>query len=193
MYMIKISITGPESTGKSWLSSTLAQIFGVPWVPEFAREYLNTINRPYTLEDVVLIAQRQRQAELEAAMLKPSLLFCDTDIVVCKIWCEVKYGFCPQEILKLRNEDDYHLYLLTDIDLPWSYDPLREHPHLRRELFEMYHHELVAANNLFEIVNGLNGKRIESAVNHLVHHFPSISDFLNKDEYKKALALKLLL
>lgn len=116
--MIKIAITGPESTGKSWLSSTLAQIFGVPWVPEFAREYLSEMNRPYILEDVIFIAQMQRNAEKLAAQTNPPILFCDTDMIVCKIWCEVKYGFCPPEIQALRLEDDYNLYLLTDIDLP---------------------------------------------------------------------------
>lgn len=190
--MIKISITGPESTGKSWLSSTLAQIFGAPWVPEFAREYLNEINRPYTLEDVVYIAQRQRQAEIEAALSNPPILFCDTDMAVCKIWCEVKYGFCPPEILKLRQEDDYHLYLLTDIDLPWTYDPLREHPHMRRELFDLYLQEMKQYSHPFEIVSGINGKRVEAAVHHLLRHFPNISCFIRQEEYKNALALKLL-
>ncbi len=190
--MIKISITGPESTGKSWLSSTLALIFGAPWVPEFAREYLNEINRPYTLEDVVYIAQRQRQAEIEAALSNPPILFCDTDMAVCKIWCEVKYGFCPPEILKLRKQDDYDLYLLTNIDLPWTYDPLREHPHMRRELFDIYFREMNQAGHPFEVVSGINGKRIESAVNHLLNHFPQISVYLQQEEYKNARALKLL-
>ena len=32
--MIKISITGPESTGKSWLSENLAYVFNTIWVKE---------------------------------------------------------------------------------------------------------------------------------------------------------------
>lgn len=188
--MIKISITGPESSGKSWLSSTLAQVFGCPWVPEFARQYLIDINRPYTLEDVVYIAQMQRQAEREAASTNPPVLFCDTDMIVCKIWCEVKYGFCPPEILRLRHEDDYHLYLLTNIDLPWTYDPLREHPHFRRELFEMYHQELTQAAHPFELVSGMHGQRLEAAVNALLKHFPELSRFLIRKEYQHALAFE---
>ena len=39
--MIKrISITGPESTGKSWLAEQLAGYYQDAWVPEYAREYL---------------------------------------------------------------------------------------------------------------------------------------------------------
>ncbi|MGC8866423.1 MAG: AAA family ATPase [Bacteroidales bacterium] len=187
--MIKISITGPESTGKSWLSSTLAKVFGCPWVPEFARQYLIDINRPYTLEDVVYIAQMQRQAEKEAASMNPPVLFCDTDMIVCKIWCEVKYGFCPSEILRLRQEDDYHLYLLTNIDLPWAYDPLREHPHLRRELFQRYHQELSQSAQPFEIVSGMHGQRLEMAVDLLSKHFPELLSYLHEEEYHQALTM----
>jgi nicotinamide riboside kinase len=190
--MIKISITGPESTGKSWLSSTLAQIFGVPWVPEFAREYLSEINRPYSLEDVIFIAQMQRNAEKLAAQTNPPILFCDTDMAVCKIWCEVKYGICPPQIQALRLEDDYNLYLLTDIDLPWTFDPLREHPHFRNELFALYLREMHQSDKPFEIVSGINGKRIESAINHLLRHFPDVSDLIHEDHLRNALELNLL-
>jgi nicotinamide riboside kinase len=38
---------GPESTGKTTISELLSNHFNEPWVPEFARDYLNKINRPY--------------------------------------------------------------------------------------------------------------------------------------------------
>lgn len=186
--MIKISITGPESTGKSWLSRTLAQVFDTIWVPEFARTYLTHINRPYTLDDVIFIAQQQRLAENIAACQQPELLFCDTDIIVCKIWCEVKYGFCPYEIQRLRQEDDYDIYLLTYIDLPWTYDPLREHPHFRHQLFELYLNELQQSGHPYEIVSGIHGQRLKNAVEYLLQHFPHITQWLKTDQYKNALS-----
>ena len=51
----RILILGPESTGKSTLAKDLAIHFGEPWVPEFAREYLEKLERPYQFEDLAEI------------------------------------------------------------------------------------------------------------------------------------------
>ncbi|HNQ59170.1 MAG TPA: ATP-binding protein [Bacteroidales bacterium] len=176
--MIKISITGPESTGKSWLSENLAYVFNTIWVKEYAREYLERLDHPYTIDDVITIARKQRQLEHEIASYKPHLMFCDTDMLVCKIWCEVKFGYCPPQIIELYQEDDYQLYLLMDIDLPWVYDPLREHPHFRQELFKIYLNTLTLDHKPFEVIKGLNGERLINAVNAIMHHFVGIKEML---------------
>ena len=41
---IKIGITGPESTGKTWLAEQLAAYFKTDYTPEYAREYLLKLN-----------------------------------------------------------------------------------------------------------------------------------------------------
>lgn len=55
----RILILGPESTGKSTLAEDLANHFGEPWVPEYAREYLEQINRPYQFKDLAEIGKGQ--------------------------------------------------------------------------------------------------------------------------------------
>ena len=59
----KIAIIGPESTGKSTLSAKLATYYDTEWVHEYAREYLNSINRSYNYDDLKFIAQGQLQEE----------------------------------------------------------------------------------------------------------------------------------
>ena len=66
----KIVLTGPESSGKTTLAQFLSRELDHPWVPEFAREYLTQINRPYTSTDLLEIARGQIQAE-EQALLAP--------------------------------------------------------------------------------------------------------------------------
>src|SRR5580704_9538751 len=55
----KIVIIGPESTGKSTLSETLARHFQTSWVPEYAREYLLTHGKAYNYNDLLTIAKGQ--------------------------------------------------------------------------------------------------------------------------------------
>ncbi|MFK8006949.1 MAG: AAA family ATPase [Saprospiraceae bacterium] len=59
----KIILTGPESTGKSTLARQLAQVYNTVWVPEFARTYLEGLNRPYRGDDLLKIAKGQRDLE----------------------------------------------------------------------------------------------------------------------------------
>ena len=54
-----ITIVGPESSGKTSLARELAAFYGCPWVPEFAREYLEGLGRPYEKEDLEAIAAGQ--------------------------------------------------------------------------------------------------------------------------------------
>ena len=56
------------------------------------------------------------------------------------------------------------LYLLTDIDLPWQPDPLREHPDKRQKLFELYRAELKRQGWPYEIVAGKEQARLENAI-----------------------------
>jgi len=163
----RIAITGPESTGKSWLAAGLSAEFGEPWVPEFARKYLATLNRPYNFEDVLEIAKNQFSAEQTMALQAERWLFCDTDFLVTRIWCLVKFGKSHPWIDRMADTHLYTHYLLCNTDLPWEADPLREHPQFRKELFEMYQAELRERKLPFSIVSGTGNERLVNAVNAL--------------------------
>jgi NadR type nicotinamide-nucleotide adenylyltransferase len=162
-FMIRISVTGPESTGKSWLACRLAEHYHTGWVPEYARKYLEDINRPYTYDDILVIARKQLEEE-NSLSKNTELLFCDTDFCVTSIWCNVKYGRCHDWITSQLEQNHYDLYLLCDIDLPWQYDPLREHPEMRSELFGMYRDLLHEHRFNYKIVNGRGVVRLRNAI-----------------------------
>ena len=75
-------------------------------------------------------------------------------MVVIKIWSEFKYGSCDPAILKDLQERTYDLHLLTDVDLPWEDDPLREHPDKRQELFDLYESELKNSGVRYQKISG---------------------------------------
>lgn len=173
--MIRISITGPESTGKSWLAEHLAIHFQTQWVPEFARKYLIDIERPYTYEDILLISRKQFLEENSVAK-NIKLLFCDTDFCVTRIWCEVKYGKCHKWITDKLKQNNYGLYLLCDIDLPWQYDPLREHPEMRSELFGMYRDLLQEHRFNYRVVKGTGEERLQNAIGFVDEYLRSLNE-----------------
>jgi len=140
--IIKVAIVGPESTGKTVLARLLADHFHTQWVAEYARDYLDRINRPYTRDDLETIALEQINSEHELEKKANKLLICDTTLLVIKIWSEYKYGNCPEWIHDEVKHRYYDLHLLTYIDIPWEEDPQREHPHKRQFLYDLYVKEL---------------------------------------------------
>ncbi|MEO5907490.1 MAG: ATP-binding protein [Saprospiraceae bacterium] len=54
-----ITIVGAESSGKTTLAMQLAHHFNCAWVPEYAREYLMTLHKPYITKDLEIIAEEQ--------------------------------------------------------------------------------------------------------------------------------------
>ena len=164
--MFKIAITGPESTGKSTLSEKLAHHYNTNFVPEYSRSYLENFVGQYTENDVVEIAKGQHNLILEEEKKSSKILIADTEIVVCKIWVEYVFKHSNKVIDEILKQQDFDLYLLCDIDLPWVYDPLRENPDIdeRKELFEIYRNTLEQMKVPFEIVSGDDEVRVNNAI-----------------------------
>lgn len=160
----RVAITGPESTGKTRLAAQLAAHYHSAWVPEFARDYLFGLGRSYTYDDILYIAQNQFRLNREAAPGKGQYVFCDTELIVTRIWCEVKYGKCHPWIIDNIPNQDFDLYLLPDIDLPWEPDPQREHPDMREYLMQLYLKELEAWKFPYRIIRGQQEERLGNAL-----------------------------
>jgi len=164
--MRRISLTGPESAGKSSLAAQLAAHYGTTFVPEYARAYLEENGSAYTLADLEAIAHGQLAAEDAVAAQATGFLFCDTDLLVIKIWAENAFGICPAWVLAELEKPRYALTLLLAPDLPWAPDPLREHPDpaQRWHFYELYRAELVSRNWPFVEINGPPAQRLALAL-----------------------------
>jgi len=162
----KIVVIGPESTGKSSLSGALAATLETVWVPEYARAYLEQLNRPYEEEDVLAIARGQLASEQKLETTANGYLICDTDLNVVKVWSEHKYGRCNREILEAIAVRRYDLYLLTYIDVAWQDDPLREHPEegLRSYFYHQYKDIVMNSGVPWVEIKGTERARLTMAV-----------------------------
>lgn len=161
--MFKIVITGPESTGKSTLTKQLASQLEATFVNEFARGYLQNLNRDYNQSDLIEIAKGQIKLEEEAYFLNPKNVICDTSLEVIKIWSQFKYQSCNPFIEHSMHQRRPNLYLLMSTDLPWESDPLRENPDDREKLFDLYKNELVSSKVPFYEIYGNGEERFKMA------------------------------
>lgn len=162
--MYKVGIIGPESTGKSTLAKYLANRYQGIYVPEYAREYMESLppSYQYTYDDVVRIARHQvnqlRTCEDHADSTNcannttDTVLFFDTELIITKVWFLHKYGTCPDFLEDALRRYPMDVYLLCYPDLPWVYDPVRENPDLRQYLYDWYEREIQALDIPYYII-----------------------------------------
>lgn len=171
----KIVIIGPESTGKTALSAALAAHYKTGWVPEYAREYLTRYGRNYTYQDLIAIAEGQLALEDKLlAGLENNMIFIDTNMYVMKVWFQVAFGKVPDFVEKEIRNREYDLYLLANVDLPWTADELREYPDFskRLELFTIYRGILEQQAVPWEKISGQGEERNRQAIAAVEKYFP---------------------
>ena len=165
--MAKIIVTGPESSGKTTLCENIAHYFNLSYNKEYARKYLEKLNRKYIKDDLINIATGQLESEKNIHLL-------DTDLITIKIWSDYKYGMCDDWILKniKKQKTENRFYLLCKPDIAWEEDKLRENPNNRLELFEIYKKEINELQHDYCIISGEDRfnnhfKKIKSLITHL--------------------------
>ena len=166
----KIAIVGPESTGKTTLCRQLAEWFDGEWIPEAAREYISSCKQPYTKEDVENIARHQIGLEDEIEKSLNPWLFCDTNLLVIKIWMEDVFETCPEWILKEWKDRRYDLHLLLKPDLLWEADPIRENPDRQEYFYKLYQNELQNSVVLWSEISGSGEARLQQAIRAIQKH-----------------------
>jgi NadR type nicotinamide-nucleotide adenylyltransferase len=145
----RISVFGPESTGKSTLARQLADELETICVPEFARAYLE--GRGGKLERADLAVIRDGQIALEDSLARDAnrTLICDTDPLLTSVWSDVLHAE-PLDVAPRR----YDLTLLCDVDLPWVADPVRYLPDDRAGFFARCETALRDAGRRYAIIRG---------------------------------------
>jgi nicotinamide riboside kinase len=166
--IIRIAIFGPESTGKTTLAKQLAEYYKTVWVPEFARDYLqeklDSGRGVCDIDDMLPIAYGQTKLENESAAIANTYLFCDTNLMVTKVFSELYYNFCDSLLDKAARTHQYDLFFLTDIDVPWEDDGLRDSPEGRDSIFSAFRQSLIANKKPFITLSGDKETRLKKAV-----------------------------
>jgi len=150
----RICLTGPECTGKTGVAEAL----GLPWAPEFAREYAEAHGGVLTAADVEPIA-RGEIANLER--VTGDLVILDTDLISTVVYARHYYGSCPAWIEEEARTRRANLYLLLDTDLSWTAGPARDAGgDAREDLFDAFRRALDEFGTRWEIVSGTFEERL---------------------------------
>ncbi len=150
-------LTGPESSGKSWLAAELQAEFGGLLVGEYVRHFIDREQRDTCYADIPAIARGQLEWEDSARAKAPPLLILDTHLLSNILWSRKLFGDCPtwleRELLARRY--DLHL-LLSPEGVTWVDDGQRCQPNLaeRQAFFEDCRAWLEGNGQAFEAIEG---------------------------------------
>jgi NadR type nicotinamide-nucleotide adenylyltransferase len=167
----KIALIGPESTGKTTLCESLAAHFKTVWVPEISRNYIGALKRKYTLEDIEHCTKAQLTEEEKLKKKANGFLFCDSEMIIAKVWCEDVFKTVPEWIEDKVNTNLYDLHLLMLPDIPFEQDNVRENPHRREFFYNWYKRELEDRNFPYEVIGGVGEERFMNSIVAISKHF----------------------
>ncbi len=95
------------------------------------------MGRKYTLADIEYCAKEQLRSEAAMHATAKKFLFCDTELIIAKVWCEDVFKTVPAWITAMMEIHRYDLFLLTLPDIPFQTDDVRENPHRREFFFQL--------------------------------------------------------
>jgi nicotinamide riboside kinase len=93
--VIRVVLTGSESTGKTTLATQLAQHYDADLVPEFVRSYAERKGGGIEFSDHGPIARGQMSLEDAHIAGATHLLVQDTDLISTVVYCKHYFGQCP--------------------------------------------------------------------------------------------------
>ena len=162
--MRRFVLTGPECSGKTTLSKSLAEHFQGKHLIEPARTILNGVEA-YTPKDLLKILRAY--VKRDDVNQPDTTLFLDTDLQNLFMWWQEKYGPAPTKLCQAYKAQSERFFLLCKPDFPWVYDPMRENQMDRDRLFKLYYSDLVNRKLPFVVIEGDAAGRLEMSIEHV--------------------------
>ena len=164
----RVCVLGAESTGKTTLARDLADALATVWVPEYGRDYTETLpdrlRYVWTTPDFEIISKRQNWNEDRAARYANRIVIVDTDAFATSLFHELYVGYRAPELDAYLRQ--YDLYLLTSIDTPFQMDTagLRYDGDTRRFMDATYHRHAEESGRPVAALKGPPQERLRTAV-----------------------------
>ena len=161
--LIRVVLTGSESTGKTVLAHQLAEHYGAELAPEFVREFALQKEGAIDFADTEQIAFGQVALENRHATRAAGLMIQDTDLLSTVVYCNHYFGQCVEWIQKAARDRKPDLYLLLEIDVPWVRDEVRDRENRREEMQQLFRNAVTESGSSFVVIHGSWDERAELA------------------------------
>lgn len=162
--LTRVVLTGSESTGKTTLAARLAAHFGVEWVPEYVREFVERKGAAPDFADHAEIARGQVVLEDRYVARASGLLVQDTDVLSTAVYAEHYFERSLPWLFEMAHARRPDLYLLMDIDVPWAPDPQRDRGERRAEMHALFQEAVIGTGAPWALISGVGDARLEAAV-----------------------------
>ena len=163
----RVVIIGSESSGTTTLVRALAEHYRTVWVPEYGRTYSEGrvhSGQPWRTEQFTFIATEQLRMEDALAMLANRVLICDTDAFATSIWHERYMGAPSDDVRAIAAARKYDLYVVTDANIPFVGDDIRDGESFRQWMQRRFIEELSNGPTPMIVVSGPHEQRLAAAV-----------------------------
>ena len=160
----RVCLLGAESTGKTTLARTLAELYETVWNPEYGRPYTQVgrpDGAPWTSWEFTHIARIHCWYEDFLAERANGVLFSDTDAFTTAVFHEVYLGTAAngfEELVARR----YDLLVVCGLDVPWRHDGVREFEAQRRWMHERYLERARTSGSRWLLAEGTLDERLRS-------------------------------
>lgn len=168
MDQLVVVLTGPESSGKSQICKDLSEALNIPWVPEYARSYLEEHGPEYDYEKLQTIytGHLARQAKALKSAKNPAIIL-DTDTINFIVWSRRVFQKVPDFMYRQLKKEAHFRYLICQADLPWEADPLRENPDEREAIMREHQALIEDLERPYAMVFGQKKERLRNALDAL--------------------------
>lgn len=168
-FVPRICVVGAESTGTTTMARALAEHYRTVWAPEYGRLYSEAKlpcgdSYRWDTSEFTFIAEQQTALEDRLAREANRVLICDTDAFATSIWHERYMGCRSPQVEVIASARRYALYLVTDVDIPFVQDGLRDGEHIREWMHERFVTALARQGKRFAVLSGPHETRLRNAV-----------------------------
>lgn len=168
----RISVVGAESTGTTTLARDLAEHYKTVWVPEYGRQYCEKLQAAgvdlwkyqWRSEEFLEIACTQQRMEDCLARDANRILICDTDVLSTGIWHERYMKTRSPDVDSIAAAHRHDRYLLTDCDLPFVQDGLRDGESIREWMTQRFEQVLTERGFRWVKISGYGSQRLAAAI-----------------------------
>lgn len=159
----KVVFVGTESTGKSTLAQTMAELEKTRWTHEFGRELWESQGLTGTFTDHLKMARRQYAREQAALRHSNRFLFCDTNAWTTLMWCINTYGVVDARLRRLAIDTiPEYIWIVCANDFDFVQDGTRELVDGKAELFQTLQIQMLRDLGVnFDYVGGSLDVRVE--------------------------------